>query len=324
MAFLDKNGLRVLTNKLVQGDAIKVASHRGHTVQNVIDNITRECENVATPNTVTLENRVNEFKIGQGRDVDVSGDVEEGKIEVELQGKTWQNLLGTLKGTPSGINATNTVIDNGDKTVTITRSVEPVNTHVGVYFDLNKSCLKENKTYTIIINVIENTLPNGMFLVDSNYTGFTPLKTISSNQTGIIRYSVTYTGTGANRWWIWTFRDTKFGKVTFSYPILLEGDHTQTPLEELPNYVTGIESTFEDGVVDVEVQGKNLFDKDSKDIRKGVALGQHDGTYNEPNMFASGLIRVEPNCRYAFMNVAWGWVLDENGKKLLIVTPKVY
>ena len=55
MSFLDKNGLQVLTTKLVQGDAIKVASHRGHTVKNVIDNITRECENVATPNTMNLE-----------------------------------------------------------------------------------------------------------------------------------------------------------------------------------------------------------------------------------------------------------------------------
>ena len=92
MAFLDKNGLQTLTNKLVQGDAIKVASHRGHTVKNVIDNITRECENIATPNTMTLENRVSEFKVGQGRDVDVSGDVEEGKVEVGLEGKTYQNL----------------------------------------------------------------------------------------------------------------------------------------------------------------------------------------------------------------------------------------
>ena len=71
MSFLDKNGLQVLTTKLVQGDAIKVASHRGHTVKNVIDNITRECENISTPNTMKIENRVNEFKIGQGRDVNV-------------------------------------------------------------------------------------------------------------------------------------------------------------------------------------------------------------------------------------------------------------
>ena len=92
MGFLTKEGLQNLTNKLVQGDAIKVASHRGKNVKEVIDNIQRECENVALPNTMTLENRVNEFKVGQGRNVDVSGDVEEGKINVELQGKTYQNL----------------------------------------------------------------------------------------------------------------------------------------------------------------------------------------------------------------------------------------
>ena len=93
MGFLTKEGLQNLTNKLVQGDAIKVASHRGKNVKEVIDNIQRECENVALPNTMTLENRINEFKIGQGRDIDVSGDVEEGKVEVELKGKTYQNLV---------------------------------------------------------------------------------------------------------------------------------------------------------------------------------------------------------------------------------------
>ena len=82
MGFLTKEGLQNLTNKLVQGDAIKVASHRGKNVKEVIDNIQRECENVALPNTMTLENRVSEFKVGKGRDVDVSGDVEEGKVEL--------------------------------------------------------------------------------------------------------------------------------------------------------------------------------------------------------------------------------------------------
>ena len=302
MAFLDKTGLQNLTNKLVQGDAIKVASHRGKNVKEVIDNIQRECENVALPNTMTLENRISKFKVGQGRDVDVSGDVEEGKIEVELQGKTYQNLLGTLKGTPSGINATNTVIDNGNKTITITRSVEPVNTHVGVYFDLNKSCLKENQTYTIIINVIENTLPNGMYLVDSSYTGFTPSKTISSNQTGIIRCSATYTGTGANRWWIWTLIDTKFGKVTFSYPILLEGDYTQTPIEELPKYFEGIKSSFEEGIVAVEVTGKNLFDK--KTITVDKSLNNSGSSYENVGCNISDFIEVESNSSYVKSDTA--------------------
>ena len=262
MGFINDTGFQHLTNKLVQGDAIKVASHRGHTVKNVIDNITRECETVSTPNTMTLENRVSEFRVGKGRDVDVSGDVEECKIGVSLQGKTWQNLLGGIKGTPSGTNVTNTIIDNGDNTITITRDEEPVNTHTGVFFDLNKGCLKENEKYTIIINIIENTLPNGLMVVDSSYTGFTPSKSVKSKQTGIIRYLVTYTGTGADRWWIWSLRDTQFGKVTFSYPILLKGDYTQTPVEELPQYFEGIKSSFKDGVVDVDVQGKNLFDCD--------------------------------------------------------------
>ena len=92
MGFLTKEGLQNLTNKLVQGDAIKVASHRGKNVKEVIDNIQRECESVALPNTMTLENRVSEFKVGKGRDADVSSDVEEGEVEVELQGKTYQNL----------------------------------------------------------------------------------------------------------------------------------------------------------------------------------------------------------------------------------------
>lgn len=98
MGFLTKEGLQYLTNKLVQGDAIKVASHRGKNVKEVIDNIQRECENVALPNTMTLENRINEFKVGQGRDVDVSGDVEEGKVEVGLEGKTYQNLCRSSAG----------------------------------------------------------------------------------------------------------------------------------------------------------------------------------------------------------------------------------
>lgn len=98
MGFLTKEGLQNLTNKLVQGDAIKVASHRGKNVKEIIDNIQRECENVALPNTMTLENRVSEFKVGQSRDVDVSGDIEEGKVNVELQGKTYQNLCRSNVG----------------------------------------------------------------------------------------------------------------------------------------------------------------------------------------------------------------------------------
>ena len=98
MGFLTKEGLQNLTNKLVQGDAIKVASHRGKNVKEVIDNIQRECESVALPNTMTLENRVSEFKVGKGRDINVSNDIEESKIELELKGQTYHNLCKSKCG----------------------------------------------------------------------------------------------------------------------------------------------------------------------------------------------------------------------------------
>ena len=42
--------------------------------------------------------------------------------------------------------------------------------------------------------------------------------------------------------------------------ILLEGDYSNTPIEEFPKYFEGIKDSFQDGIVDVKVKGKNLFD----------------------------------------------------------------
>ena len=88
MAFLNNTGLQTLTNNLIKSENIKVQSTKGANVKQVIDNIERECNTISTPNTIKIENRVNEFKVGQGRDIDVSGDIETGYGEIELQGKT--------------------------------------------------------------------------------------------------------------------------------------------------------------------------------------------------------------------------------------------
>lgn len=159
MGFLTKEGLQYLTNKLVQGDAIKVASHRGKNVKEIIDNIQRECENVALPNTMTLENRVNEFKVGQGRDVDVSGDVEEGKINVELQGKTYQNLCRSNAGVSIQYIADYEIKDRANY-LEVTRIAE--NNNGWGYFSnktLKLSMLKPNTTYTVFFKY-ESTCNN--------------------------------------------------------------------------------------------------------------------------------------------------------------------
>ena len=252
MGFLTKEGLQNLTNKLVQGDAIKVASHRGKNVKEVIDNIQRECENVALPNTMTLENRISEFKVGKGRDVDVSGDVEEGKINVELQGKTWQNLCGQKI----------TVGKYWDETDTEYSLTLPMgNGQPQIYHKLSQP-LKPNTTYTLIFNFtrFNSGALHFDFRNEANNISMGNSH-ISDIATGIkIRKITTPSENIATKFRLFNVNGKDNDFAFKKHFIILEGDYTQTPIEELPKYFEGIKSSFEDRIVDVEVQGKNLFD----------------------------------------------------------------
>ena len=256
MTYLDKNGLQAVTNKLVQGEAIKVVSHRGHTVKNVIDSITRECENISTPNTMNLENRINEFKVGQSRDVDVSGDVEEGKVEIELQGKTYQNLIEYIAD-----------YEGYEKN--------------GSYYNKNASRklsfgLKPNTVYTRILDVKECFEPFKMYDSINNSDGTYRQYSYWIRQ-GLVINKFTSSDLGTINSYIFNPDQNVTKKENFNIVIgrmiLLEGDYTQTPVEELPKYFEGIKSSFEDGIVDVEVQGKNLVDL-SKFNRVSNAVSQ--------------------------------------------------
>lgn len=283
MAFLDKTGLQTLTNKLVQGDAIKVASHRGKNVKEVIDNIQRECENVALPNTMTLENRVNEFKVGQGRDVDVSGDVEEGKINVELQGKTYQNLCRSSAGVSIQYIADYEIKDRANY-LEVTRIAENNN---GWYYFSNKtlkvSMLKPNTTYTVFFKYEStcNNMPR-LQIIQGNALEWLSDPTNSVSLTNniyrcVIKTSSSFEGkkVGAQMIYFHNSQPNKVGDTVILYKnmLFLEGDYSNLQIEELPNYFEGIKSSFEDGVVDVEVQGKNLVDL-SKFNRVSNAVSQ--------------------------------------------------
>ena len=286
MAFLDKTGLQTLTNKLVQGDAIKVASHRGKNVKEVIDNIQRECENVALPNTMTLENRVSEFKVGKGRDVDVSGDVEEGKINVELQGKTWQNLAYSTQ-----------YLFYTNKLECFTVERDKDNNHVRVvakedmasgymYFNcgqVSKTLIKPNTTYTAIIKKNPTVTNMRLMLSDGNALN---ISAVFSNFNSLGRCKFTtndMVDSAHNIIYINNKYSIKKGDAfEIKDLIILEGDYTQTPIEELPKYFEGIKSSFKDGVVEVEVQGKNLLNKNNIvynkwiDSANGLLTGSSD------------------------------------------------
>ena len=286
MTYLDKNGLQTVTNKLVQGEAIKIVSHRGHTVKNVIDSITRECENISTPNTMNLENRINEFKVGKGRDVDVSGDVEESKVEIELQGKTWQNLVKNYW--------TMGKVEVDDKYITASPSY-------GQYIGMGGGFvynLKQGVQYTFIVNVIENTLEDSFEFTLTQDDSWKNGLTIKGGQTGTIVRKITANADAISGYKIQTSNKNHSGTLKFEKNfLLLEGDYTQTPVEELPKYFEGIKSSFKDGVVDVEVRGKNLFDGS---YRFGYLQGGDAHLYIDRDSGAtrSAILKVKPNTTY--------------------------
>lgn len=269
MGFLTKEGLQNLTNKLVQGDAIKVASHRGKNVKEVIDNIQRECENVALPNTMNLENRINEFKVGKGRDIDVSGDIEESKIEVELQGKTWQNLTGFGASFQARHPSVFEKIDDEDSLLVKRISSDDSGWVYWCNDKLKRTLIKPDTKYTLLFKFDSNKNYNLQVGLRDGSSANLICNSISatrvfsniymaklttvSNFDGLGNAQVIYFHSGI---------PSKKGDWSRYYKdmILLEGDYTQTPVEELPKYFEGIKSSFEDGIVDVEVQGKNLFD----------------------------------------------------------------
>ena len=282
MGFLTKEGLQNLTNKLVQGDAIKVASHRGKNVKEVIDNIQRECESVALPNTMTLENRISEFKVGQGRDVDVSGDVEEGKINVELQGKTYQNLTGFGVGFQTQHSGVFEKIDDEDSL--LVKRISSNDSGWAYWYNnkLKRTLIKPNTKYTLLFKFDSNKNHNLQVSLRDGSSRNPISNQISATRVFSNIYMVELTTVSS-------FDELGNGQVVYLHGgvppkngdwsryykdiILLEGDHTQTPLEELPRYFEGIKSSFEDGVVDVEVQGKNLVDL-SKFNRASNAVSQ--------------------------------------------------
>ena len=283
MTYLDKNGLQAVTNKLVQGEAIKVVSHRGHTVKNVIDSITRECKNISTPNTMNLENRINEFKIGKGRDVDVSEDVEEGKVEVELKGKTWQNLVKNYW--------TMGKVEVDDKYITASPSY-------GQYIGMGGGFvynLKQGVQYTFIVNVIENTLEDSFEFTLTQDDSWKNGLTIKGGQTGTIVRKITANADAISGYKIQTSNKNHSGTLKFEKNfLLLEGDYTQTSIEELPKYFEGIKNSFEDGIVDIKVTGKNLFDGQLRTFNTNDTyidnIGQHHNGDNN--------IPIKPNTSY--------------------------
>ena len=191
-----------------------------------------------------------------------------------IEGKTYQNLVGNLVYVNDGA-----LYENG-----VLKFLK-----ADTRISFNNDLIKENTVYTVIFNIIKNTLSEGAIKIvvvgheqaGSQWTHILPndigLKVIKLN--GGVK-----TASDINVW----LRNGSIGEVEFNNFMVLEGDHTQDQF--LPNY-------FE-GIVGVGDKSKNLFGE--------IINGYPDGNIinrgrEETKMF---LGKVKPNTKYIVSEVS--------------------
>ena len=146
--------------------------------------------------------------------------------------------------------------------------------------------LKANTTYTFIVNIhsletVNNTLSN--YIVDGD--GTTRYSFISLKGVGVHKEKFTTTGSGAKI--IAIFINVEETSASFSCPIILEGDYTETPLEELP-FIEGIESVGD--------KSKNLIDANA--MSDGGLTSATGAFTNDPDKKRTNYIEIIPNKPY--------------------------
>lgn len=208
---------------------------------------------------------------GEGNSLKLESSVE-GLVTVDkVEGDTLVNLFKKFNS-----NKVDTVIENNIKTITM-----PNYSYSTASEDDLIQAFKPSTKYTMIVNILKNTMNNGYFILcnteSNNFSN--SVHRIEPLKTGIMKLLIETKSTlpsevrlrgymvGAN----------EGEQISFSEHIILEGDYTNKPI---PSHFTGLQSSFEEGLVtqemvdnglekeenlgkykvDVEVRGKNLFD----------------------------------------------------------------
>ena len=244
--------------------------------------------------------------------------------ETVIKGRTLQNLtkgeLAYILGMSGGNRIGREIIGNFVKYTT----VENGSSYITCKLTNSLSFIKPSTNYTIIFTILENTIPN--------YKGITiagasdPFYLTATNRivhaqsfdlnvgTKVIKFTTDsdisgYTGLGFG------FPNinsgVEAGKVFYiGNVILLEGDYTQTPLEELP-FIEGIESVGESELTDDGYKisgkscGKNLIDISklsftNQYIQTGVGANiySYAGGSSITRLTCDNVISVKPSTNY--------------------------
>lgn len=293
MGFLNTNSMPRLVEKLSDGSNIKISGNsNGSRVSTVVNKIVEKADDVTKAIEQEVVNESYSFKVGTG-DVDVSSSVVDGFGEVGIKGVTYQNLLGKYF---IGSGSNDYISIESEK---IKFNKPQTGSNISIRYP--DALVQPSKTYTLMFYVYKNTLQReddslvnvAKFNIVSYNTG---LCHIPKNTTGLIKAVLhqpsTVTGDGKPYLEVY---GSCFGELEISYPVLLEGDHTNNP--NLPSY-------FE-GIVGVGDKSKNLFNP--KDLVVGALNFAVGSNINQiVNHITTRLrsdvskpIEIKPNTQYS-------------------------
>lgn len=308
-SFVNETNLPNIVDKLTDAKNIKISNNKyGNRVQTVIDKIVEKADDITKAIEQEVVNNSYSFKVGTGN-VDVSTDVEDGFGEVGIKGVTYQNIFNNFSNSAE---ASKYITANGN-TIKWTKS-EVTTFNINIKY--HNSLAQLGKTYTLVFYIYKNTLQRegagdsynvAKFNIVSYNSGicFIPV-----NKTGLVKVKLIQPTTTPSdgKPYLEVYKDS-VGEFEVSYPILLEGDHTNNP--NLPSYF--------DGIVGVGDKSKNLFNKDN--IKQTVlnlgAVGSNCDEVVSQVRCSLRKISCKPNTKYTIksdkeISVAIGSIGNNN------------
>lgn len=227
MPNLETNGYSNVTlTQGIDGGKVDVALE-GNTMVNVCDQ--------EEPVAITKN-----YEVSTGNHVALQGEYD-GKCRPNIHGNTLVNLVGSIKSKG------HVTISNNEITYDLNNNEYPSCT-------FNVNGLVNGKTYTIIIDIKKNS--HHIIIGGSSNKEYEIDYISKCTTTGMIvaKFTIPDNGKNYNLLPMWSQAQNSNKELVVSCPIILEGDYTNKPI---PDYFTGMKSSFEDKLITDEKDAHN-------------------------------------------------------------------
>lgn len=291
---LDIQGLQHYANKMCNADNRKVGTKSLPTALNDIDTAIDGFKKLfeteySAPINIKITNHENLFPIGTGANIDKRNDMQNSFTDIMLNGDSLLNCIkeNSFSNPSNFFESENDPIINGGEITLISRgSVNQTR------FSLKPSqgIIKPNTKYTLVFDVLKNTLSGQMYLTYTNngstcVSYFPVQNSIDRKATGRFKYVLTSANTNIEqinclfRTMIWN-NSVAGESITFTVRIF-EGDWTN---KKIPEYFEGLKSVGEqknnNHKINIWSENKNLWKLDQIRTQNG-AIPLYTRNHNE-------------------------------------------